>query len=178
MPHASFTFGCDNTRRVGPMARYVLGGAVTVACVVLAACASAPADPQQSATQFVQALKAKNVPDMVSQASAPFHFRTQEWAGASPGADAARGPATERVAPTRYELGRLFQDVAAVGATVVAIPDANPPSKADLLRDVFKDAPEVWGGLNLFTYRRNANDPHVTIVGVDGAGRVQAIYVS
>ena len=156
----------------------LLVGAVSAASLLLTACASTPASPQQSATQFVEALKAKNVPHMVSQASAPFHLRTQEWASSSPGADATRGPAMERVAPTRYELGQLFQDVAAVGGTVVATPETNPPSKTDLLQNVLKDAPDVWGGLDLFTFRRDPHDPHVTIVGVDAAGKVQAIYVS
>jgi hypothetical protein len=36
----------------------------------------------------------------------------------------------------------------------------------------------VWGGLNLFVFRRDASDPHVAIVGVDNAGKVQAVYVS
>jgi hypothetical protein len=156
----------------------LLFGAVSAACLLLTACGSTPSTPQQSATQFVQALKAKNVPTMVSQASAPFHFRTQEWTDAPSGAEAVRGAAMERVAPTRYELGQLFQDVAAVGATVVATPETNPPSRTELLQNVLRDAPDVWGGLNLFTFRRDAHDPHVTIVGVDAAGKVQAIYVS
>ena len=157
--------------------RRALGVAAAVACVVPAACHSTPPGPEQAATQFVQALNAKDVSAMMSLAATPFHFRRQEWANASAGSGLVRGTTTERVAPTPFELGRLLQDVAKV-KIATATAEANPPSKADLLRDVLKDAPGVWGDLNLMMFRQDANDPHLAIVGVDAAGKIQAVYVS
>jgi hypothetical protein len=186
MPYAPSVSECEKTRhtsaaratarrRVSPVLRRVLEGAAALACVALAACGSAPREPGQAATEFVKAVNSKNVAAMVSQAATPFHFRQQPSATASNDSTTA---ATERVAPTPYELSRLMQEVVKVkiaGAT----PDANAPAKADLLRDVLKDTPEVWGGLNLFVFRRDANDPKsVAIVGVDGKGKIQAVYVS
>jgi hypothetical protein len=153
-------------------------GVIAMMSLVAAACGSpAPADPQQAATQFVKAVNTKNLTGMMGQASTPFHFRQQQWGSAAGGAGAVRGATTERVAPTRYELGMLLQDVATV-KIAVATPEGNTPSKDDLLRDLLTDAPGVWSGLNLFLFRHDATDPHVAIVGVDAAGKVQAVYVS
>jgi hypothetical protein len=177
MPHTFSVFGWEQVHRAAPVMRRLLGVSVVAASVAFTACGSAPSSPQQAATQFVQALNAKNVPDMVTQAATPFHFRQQEWTTA--GSDAVRGTAIERVAPTRYELGRLMQYVVANAKVATGAPEANAPEKADLLRDVLKDAPpEVWGQLNLFVFRRDANDPHLTIVGVDAGGKIQSLYVS
>lgn len=179
MPHTSSVFASEQIHRVVPDTRRLLVVAMAAASIALTACGSAPSAPQDAATQFVHALNTKNVPDMVSQAATPFHFRQQEWATATAGADAVRGTATERVAPTRYELGRLMQYVVANAKIAGAAPEANAPLKDDLLRGVLKDAPpEIWGQLNLFVFRRDANDPHLTIVGVDDAGKIQAVYVS
>jgi hypothetical protein len=140
--------------------------------LIFAACGSTPLEPRQAATAFVKAVNGKDVASMVSQAATPFHFRQAQSAPASGDAEGS-----ERVAPTPYELGRLMQEVAKV-KIAVATPDADAPPKADLLRDVLKDTPEVWGGLNLFVFRRDANDLHPTIVGVDAKGKIQAVYVS
>jgi hypothetical protein len=154
-----------------------LGGGVAAAWLLLTACGSSPSTPQDAATKFVQAVNTRNVTAMMAQADAPFHFRQQQWTGEPGGPGSVRKPATERVAPTRYELGRLLQDVAGVKIATTS-PETTAASSSDLLRDVLGDTPEVWSGLNLFVFRRDAKDPHVAIVGVDGSNKIRAVYVS
>jgi hypothetical protein len=172
MPYAFSVTEWIKTRRVNALLHR---GAVAMACLVLAACGSAPRDPEQAATAFVKAVNSKNVASMVSQAATPFHFRQEPSAN---GSGDSGSPPMERVAPTAFELGRLMQEVAKV-KIATATPDTNAPAKADLVRDVLKDSPELWGALHLFVFRRDVNDPaHVAIVGVDAKGKIQAVYVS
>lgn len=165
------------SRATRPVLRFAFGGGVAAAWVLLTACGSPPSTPRDAATQFVQAVNTRNVSAMMAQADAPFHFRQQQWSGEPGGSGTVRSAATERVAPTRYELGRLLQDVATVKIAATS-PEPTAASNPDLLRGVLKDTPEVWSGLSLFVFRRDANDPHIAIVGVDASNKIRAVYVS
>jgi hypothetical protein len=149
--------------------------AAMVVCLFLSGCQSAPLEPKRAAIEFVKALNAGDVGAMSSRSSTPFRFRQQEWTRASDHSGFVLGAATERVAPSPFELQRLLQEATATVKSTIPTPVDDVSSKAEAL----STAPQAWSELNLILFRRGVGDvKHVAIVAVDAMGTVTGLYVN
>ena len=143
----------------------------TIACTK-----TQPASPAEVSAKFVMSLNHKDMDTLVRLSATPLWVRQQDWESAKDGAGFILGKANDINLADSESIKKYFSDLIKKISVEREKPDHVSLS---LLQDELKGSEQLWGGLSIQLFRRGMGDvEHIFVIGVDGKGKVAAVYLN
>ena len=135
-----------------------------------------PISSAEVASKFVASLNNKDMGTLSRLSATPLWVRQQDWASAKDGAGFTLGQANDTSLTDVASIKKYFSDQ----VKKIAVERETPNSASlSLLQDELKGSEKLWEGLAIHLFRRGMGDvEHIFVVGVDGKGKIVAVYLN
>lgn len=141
------------------------------------------ASPAEVARKFVISLNSKDMETLAGLSATPLWVRQQEWKDVWEkdrwGKDRVSfvlGKANDINLTDRAQVKKYFSDPVNKIRVERDVPN---DASLTLLHDQLRGAEKVWRGLSIHVFLRGMGDvEHIFVVGVDGKGKIAAVYIN
>lgn len=135
-----------------------------------------PASTAQVAGKFVISLNHKDMDTLARLSATPLWVRQQEWESAKDGAGFVLGKVNDINLTDQEKIKKYFSDPA---KKISVESEKSEDASLTLLQDELKGSEQVWKGLSIYLFLRGMGDvEHIFVIGVDGKGKVAAVYLN
>ena len=132
--------------------------------------------PAEVARKFVISLNHKDMGALVGLSATPLWIRQQDWESAQDGTGFVFGKAHDIILSDQTQIKKYFSDPVNKITVERDVPNDAPLT---LLQDQLRGAEKVWRDLSIHLFLRGMGDvEHIFVVGVNGKGKIAAVYIN
>ena len=132
--------------------------------------------PTEVAIKFVTSLNHQDMGALVGLSATPLWIRQQDWESAKDGGGFVLGKVNDILLTDQTQIKKYFSDPVNKIRVERDVPN---DASLTLLQDQLRGAEKVWGGLSMHLFLRGMGDvEHIFVVGVDGKGKIAAVYLN